>query len=43
MTYDTRKSMDDLTVWSAITTHLAPLHKIVKQMIADLDQPGLPL
>ncbi|MEQ1716025.1 MAG: HepT-like ribonuclease domain-containing protein [Hyphomicrobium sp.] len=43
ITYGERQHVEDMTVWNAITTHLAPLHKVAQRMLADLDQPRLPL
>ena len=35
--------IDQDVIWEVLTTHLRPLHKTIKRMIADADQPALPL
>jgi uncharacterized protein with HEPN domain len=35
--------IDADVIWEVLTVHLRPLHATVKKMLADLDQPGLPL
>jgi uncharacterized protein with HEPN domain len=35
--------VDTLIVWEVVTVHLKPLHVAVKKLLADLEQPVLPL
>lgn len=35
--------VDTLIVWEVVTVHLGPLHVAIKKMLADLNQPALPL
>ena len=35
--------VDSEIVWDGVVDHLKPLHEVVKKLLADLEQPGLPL
>ena len=43
MHYDRRHEVADAEVWQVLSTQLEPLRDAAKRILADLDQPGLPL